>query len=111
MVADGRLPEVDDIRTAVKNYVKAINKGILKVMSKMGISTLQSYRGAQIFEAVGLGRQVIDQYFTSTPSRVEGIGLDEISAEAQMRHAAGVPARAHPRQSRSRPGRQLPVAA
>ena len=91
MVADGRLAEVDDIRTAIKNYVKAINKGLLKVMSKMGISTLQSYRGAQNFEAIGLSRQVIDKYFTSTPSRVEGIGIAEISAEAQKRHARAFP--------------------
>jgi glutamate synthase (NADPH) large chain len=91
MVADGRLAEVDDFRTAVKNYVKAINKGLLKVMSKMGISTLQSYRGAQNFEAIGLCRQVIEKYFTSTPSRVEGIGLAEISAESRQRHARAFP--------------------
>ena len=62
--------------TAVKNYIKALNKGILKVMSKMGISTLQSYCGAQIFEAVGLDQAFVDRYFTGTASRIGGIGLD-----------------------------------
>jgi glutamate synthase domain-containing protein 2/glutamate synthase domain-containing protein 1/glutamate synthase domain-containing protein 3 len=71
---------------ALKNYKKAINKGLLKVFSKMGISTLQSYRGAQIFECIGLNRSVVDQYFTGTASRVEGVGLDVIAREAQMKH-------------------------
>lgn len=91
MHADGRLAEVDDINTAIKNYIKAVNKGLLKVMSKMGISTLQSYRGAQNFEAIGLDWRVIDKYFTLTPSRVEGIGIVEISEETQMRHARAFP--------------------
>src|SRR4029434_5754193 len=71
---------------AIAHYIKAINKGLLKVASKMGISTVQSYRGAQIFEAIGLNRDVIDRYFTWTPSRVEGVGLDVLAAEAQERH-------------------------
>ena len=73
---------------AIEHYIKAINKGLLKVMSKMGISTLQSYRGAQIFEAVGLNHDVIDRYFTWTASRIEGVGLDVIAAECAARHHA-----------------------
>ena len=71
---------------AVKNYIKALNKGILKVMSKMGISTLQSYCGAQIFEAVGLDRAFVDRYFTWTSSRIGGIGIDVIAQEVLARH-------------------------
>ena len=63
-----------------------MNKGLLKVFSKMGISTLQSYRGAQIFEAIGLNKNVVEKYFTGTSSRIEGIGLDVIAREAQMKH-------------------------
>ncbi|MBM4266915.1 MAG: glutamate synthase large subunit [Deltaproteobacteria bacterium] len=74
------------VEEAVAHYVKAIGKGLFKVMSKMGISTLQSYRGAQIFEAVGIRREVIDRYFTWTVSRVEGVGLDVIARECSMRH-------------------------
>ncbi|MEZ5287721.1 MAG: glutamate synthase large subunit [Vicinamibacterales bacterium] len=72
---------------AVLRYVKALNKGVLKVMSKMGISTLQSYCGAQIFEAVGLDRAFVEKYFTSTASRIGGAGLAEISEEVRRRHA------------------------
>ena len=61
---------------AVQNYIKAATKGVVKILSKMGISTIQSYRGAQIFEAVGLAQDVIDQYFTWTASRIGGIGLE-----------------------------------
>lgn len=71
---------------AVNNYIKAAVKGVVKVASKMGISTIQSYCGAQIFEAVGIHRSVIDKYFTWTASRVGGIGLEEISGEASLRH-------------------------
>ena len=67
-------------------FIKAINKGLLKTFSKMGISTLQSYRGAQIFEAIGLDRGMVERYFTSTMSRIGGVGLDVISREAAMRH-------------------------
>ncbi|MFL6450598.1 MAG: glutamate synthase large subunit [Bryobacteraceae bacterium] len=73
--------------TAVKNYVKAVNKGLLKVFSKMGISTLQSYRGAQVFEAVGLNQALVDQYFTGTASRIEGVGLDVLADEAIAKHS------------------------
>ncbi len=71
---------------ALKNYKKAINKGLLKVFSKMGISTLQSYRGAQIFEAIGLNKSLVEKYFTGTPSRIEGVGLDVLAREAQLKH-------------------------
>ncbi|HLF78937.1 MAG TPA: glutamate synthase central domain-containing protein, partial [Dehalococcoidia bacterium] len=85
-----------DYHTAEKNYVKALHKGVLKVMSKMGISTLQSYRGAQIFEAVGLKQDFVDRYFTWTPSRIGGIGMDEIERETRARHAFAYPAREIP---------------
>jgi glutamate synthase (NADPH/NADH) large chain len=75
-----------DFPTALKNYKKAINKGLLKVISKMGISTLQSYRGAQIFEAIGLNQELIDRYFTGTASRIEGVGLGVLAREAQTKH-------------------------
>ncbi|MEO8172309.1 MAG: glutamate synthase large subunit [Sediminibacterium sp.] len=69
-----------------KNYVKAVNEGLLKVFSKMGISTLQSYQGAQIFEIIGLNRTVVDQYFTGATSRIQGMGLDEIAKEVLAKH-------------------------
>jgi len=78
---------------AKHNYIKAIDKGILKVLSKMGISTLQSYRGAQIFEAVGLNRNVIDEYFTGTVSRINGASLDVIAKETILRHKQAFGAR------------------
>ena len=80
-----------DFATAKKNYIKAISKGILKVMSKMGISTLQSYKGAQQFEAVGLNTAVVDKYFTWTASRIEGATLDTIAQEVQGRHRRAYP--------------------
>ena len=76
-----------DVKTAEKNFIKAIHKGLLKVASKMGISTIQSYRGAQIFEALGLNQETIDKYFTWTPSRIGGVGLDVIEEEALQRHS------------------------
>jgi glutamate synthase domain-containing protein 2/glutamate synthase domain-containing protein 1/glutamate synthase domain-containing protein 3 len=82
-----------DYKTAEKNYIKALHKGVLKVMSKMGISTLQSYRGAQIFEAVGLNQEFVDQYFTWTPSRIGGIGISELEAETRARHRHAFPER------------------
>ena len=78
---------------AVKNYIRALNKGILKVMSKMGISTLQSYCGAQIFEAVGLERAFVDRYFTWTASRIGGVGIDVIAEEVRKRHDHAFPVR------------------
>ncbi|HUV68084.1 MAG TPA: glutamate synthase large subunit [Terracidiphilus sp.] len=83
----GLLPDDVTAEYAEKNFIKAINKGLLKTFSKMGISTLQSYRGAQVFEAVGLNQFVIDSYFPGTASRVEGVGLDVLAREAQMKHA------------------------
>ena len=80
-------------RKAVKNYVKAAGKGILKVMSKMGISTVASYTGAQIFEAVGLEKGLVDEYFTGTASRIEGIDLEVIAREAAARHGIAYPDR------------------
>ena len=74
------------LETAFKNFKIAVESGILKIMSKMGISLLGSYRGAQIFEAVGIGKEVIDKYFTNTPSRIGGLGLKEIIGEALKRH-------------------------
>ena len=74
---------------AAANYVYALKKGLLKVMSKMGISTIASYHGAQIFEAIGLAKSVVEEYFAGCSSPLSGIGLDRIAAEAQARHAAG----------------------
>jgi glutamate synthase domain-containing protein 2/glutamate synthase domain-containing protein 3 len=82
----GDLPSRMEPIQIADNYIAAIKKGILKVMSKMGISTLRSYRGAQLFEAIGLNRSVIDEYFTGTSSRIGGIGLEQIAAEAIARH-------------------------
>jgi glutamate synthase (NADPH/NADH) large chain len=84
--ARGHLPPGVTFEAALKNYKKAINKGLLKVFSKMGISTLQSYRGAQVFEAVGLSKSLVDRYFTGTASRIEGVGLDVLAREAKMKH-------------------------
>ncbi len=75
-----------DYETGIANYSKALVKGVVKIMSKMGISTVQSYRGAQIFEAIGISTKVIETYFTGTPSRIEGIDLDVIAQEAIFRH-------------------------
>ncbi|MDY5582946.1 MAG: glutamate synthase large subunit [Candidatus Merdousia sp.] len=85
MVEEGRIKNID-AAGAVANYIKAICKGILKVMSKMGISTLRSYRQAQVFEAVGLGADLVDKYFAPTASRVGGIGLTEIASESLARY-------------------------
>jgi len=87
MARDGYLPEGLDATTAEGKFIKAINKGLLKIFSKMGISTVQSYCGAQIFEAIGLNHDVIDRFFTGTPSRIEGMGIREIGEETLRRHA------------------------
>ncbi len=78
-------PELEPVQIA-DNYIAAVKKGILKTMSKMGISTLRSYFGAQLFEAIGLGREVVETYFTGTSSRIAGVGLDEIARETLERH-------------------------
>jgi glutamate synthase domain-containing protein 2/glutamate synthase domain-containing protein 1/glutamate synthase domain-containing protein 3 len=80
-LGDGITPEL-----AVQHFIKAIKKGLLKTFSKMGISTLQSYQGAQVFEAIGLNKDLIDAYFAGTTSRLEGIGLTVLAAEAQLKH-------------------------
>ncbi len=93
-----RLPEsfeeernAEGERKAESNYIKAVGKGLLKIFSKMGISTLQSYNGAQIFEAVGLDSEVIDSYFTGTPSRIEGVGIGSLVKERLKCHQKGYP--------------------
>ncbi len=78
---------------AVKNYAKALVKGVVKVISKMGISTIQSYRGAQIFEAIGLNQAFVDRYFTWTPTRIEGVGMDTIAREVEARLGRAFPER------------------
>ncbi|MGH7865892.1 MAG: glutamate synthase large subunit, partial [Candidatus Binataceae bacterium] len=85
MFRDGVLTDVDQ-DSAARNFVKAVWKSMIKVASKMGISTLQSYRGAQIFEAIGLSKEVVDRYFTWTASRVGGVGIEEIARECDTRH-------------------------
>jgi glutamate synthase (ferredoxin) len=92
MIREGLLTGLDH-RKAVRNYIKALNKGILKVMAKMGISTLQSYCGAQIFEAIGLNRDLVGRYFTGTASRVNGIGIEVIHEEVRRRHQHAFPER------------------
>jgi glutamate synthase (NADPH) large chain len=82
----GKLKSDLDTEYLRKNYIKAVNEGLLKVFSKMGISTLQSYQGAQIFEIIGLNRSVVDKYFTGATSRIEGMGLDEIARETLAKH-------------------------
>ena len=92
MIQLGMLPGINH-KTAVKNFLKASIKGVVKTMAKMGISTVQSYRGAQIFEAVGLHHTVIDKYFTWTPSRIEGTDLKGIATELLARHQRAYPER------------------
>ncbi|ULQ58139.1 glutamate synthase large subunit [Flavihumibacter rivuli] len=86
MKLSGKMETDLDPEVLKKNYVKAVNEGLLKVFSKMGISTLQSYQGAQIFEIIGINRAVVDKYFTGATSRIEGMGLDEIAKEALAKH-------------------------
>jgi glutamate synthase domain-containing protein 2/glutamate synthase domain-containing protein 1/glutamate synthase domain-containing protein 3 len=86
LAAGGELPAGTTPEAAVKHYIKAVNKGLLKVFSKMGVSTLQSYRGAQVFEAIGLNKELIDVYFTGTASRIEGVGLTVLAQEAISKH-------------------------
>lgn len=84
LASDGEI--TNNFEEAVLNYNKAIGKGIVKIMNKIGISTLHSYRGAQIFEALGLNKKFVDKYFTNTPTRIEGIGIYEIEKEIQNKH-------------------------
>ncbi|MCC6457053.1 MAG: glutamate synthase large subunit [Caldilineaceae bacterium] len=94
MIQEGMLPGVD-MEKAIYLYNKAAVKGVVKVISKMGISTIQSYCGAQIFEALGLKQSFVDKYFTWTPTRVEGIGLDEVYGEVARRHQQAFPERSY----------------
>ncbi len=100
LVARGAIRGIDAPK-AIANYIKALSKGVLKVMSKMGISTIASYTGAQVFEAFGLAQPLVDEYFGSTPSRLGGVGLAVIAEEAAARHATAYPlvptAKAHRR--------------
>jgi glutamate synthase (ferredoxin) len=93
MIREGLLPSVDH-KAACKNFVKAAVKGVVKVISKMGISTIQSYRGAQIFEAIGLKSSFVTRYFTGTPTRIEGVDLGVIAREVLIRHSQAFTARA-----------------
>ena len=92
IVTDGSyLPEQVDIATARKNFIKGCDKGLLKTFAKMGISTLHSYRGAQIFEAIGLDRELVARCFAGTASRVSGVGYDVLAKEAALKHARAFP--------------------
>ncbi len=91
MLKDTKFELTMDFKDAEKNFLKACHKGLYKIISKMGISTIQSYCGAQIFEAVGLGQELIDKYFTATPSRIGGIDIATVVQEAMMRHEKGYP--------------------
>ncbi len=93
MIGKGHLPDMP-YEKAVQNFTKAVNKGLTKTMAKMGISTVQSYRGAQVFEAIGLNKEFVDQYFTWTASRIGGIGLEEVAKETSIRHHNAFPDRA-----------------
>ncbi|MHB8813902.1 MAG: glutamate synthase large subunit [Steroidobacteraceae bacterium] len=93
LIHEGLVTNVDS-KLACKNFVKAATKGVIKVMSKMGISAIQSYHGAQVFEAVGLATDIIDQYFTWTASRIGGIGMETVAQEVLIRHRDAFPARA-----------------
>jgi glutamate synthase (ferredoxin) len=95
-----------DDSTLEKRYLKAVEKGVVKVMSKMGISTIASYRGAQIFEAVGISQELVDRYFTLTPSRVGGIGIREVALEVLLHHD-----RAYGRMAAAEAKRALPLVA
>ncbi len=87
-VREGALPEVKDFPEARKHYIKAVGKGLFKIFSKMGISTLQSYCGAQIFEAVGLDSELVNMFFAGTPTKIEGLSLEMLAEEVSRRHHA-----------------------
>ncbi len=92
MIREGLLLKLDH-QTAIRKYIKAAVKGVVKTMAKMGISTIQSYRGAQIFEAVGLNSDVVDKHFTWTPSRIQGVGMEVLAEEVLARHRHAFPDR------------------
>ncbi|MBI5309479.1 MAG: glutamate synthase large subunit [Actinobacteria bacterium] len=89
LTALGHMPEEMKVAESEMRLIKALDKGLLKVISKMGISTIQSYRGAQLFEALGLSEDLVDRYFTGTPSRIGGVGIETLAQEALDRHARG----------------------
>ena len=95
LVARGMLGDIS-AHKAVHNLIKALGKGVLKVMSKMGISTIASYRGAQVFEAVGISRELVNLHFAGTPSQIDGVGLEVIASEVAQRHADAYPASGQP---------------
>ncbi|MGV0742765.1 glutamate synthase large subunit [Mycolicibacterium sp. XJ870] len=103
LIREGELTGIESA-TAVRNYVKALGKGVVKVMSKMGISTVASYTGAQVFEAIGLDRDVVSEYFTGTTSQLGGVGLDVLAEEVKLRHR-----RAYPENPTERVHRRLEV--
>ena len=103
LVREGELTGIE-AAAAVRNYLKALGKGVMKVMSKMGISTVASYTAAQAFEAIGLDRDVVDEYFAGTPSQLGGVGLDVIAEEVKQRHR-----RAYPENPTERVHRRLDV--
>jgi glutamate synthase (NADPH/NADH) large chain len=90
LIGAGAITDIEP-QKAIRNYIKALGKGVLKVMSKMGISTIASYTGAQVFEALGLAEDLVEEYFTGTTSRLGGIGLDVIAEEVAARHARAYP--------------------
>jgi glutamate synthase (ferredoxin) len=92
-IVDRGLITDTDYKTATEKYIKASVKGIVKILSKMGISTIHSYRGAQIFEALGLSSAVVDEYFIGTPTRIEGVGMDVVAEEVRIRHQSAFPER------------------
>ncbi|MDW3094046.1 MAG: glutamate synthase large subunit [Gammaproteobacteria bacterium] len=92
LIGKGHIPEMEHDK-AVKNFIKGVNKSLTKIMAKMGISTVQSYRGAQVFEAIGLNKEFVDKYFTWTASRIGGIGLEEVAAEVAVHHHNAYPVR------------------
>ena len=92
LIGKGYVPAMTQ-EAAEKNYIKGVGKSLIKIMSKMGISTVQSYRGAQVFEAIGLNKEFVDRYFTWTASRIGGIGLEEVASEVSMRHHHAYPER------------------
>ncbi len=92
LIGKGHLPEMEH-KKAVKNFIKAVSKGLTKTMAKMGISTVQSYCGAQVFEAIGLNKEFVDEYFTGTASRIGGIGIDVVAKEMSKHHHNAFPDR------------------
>src|SRR5439155_1326950 len=103
LISQGAVTGIEP-RTAIRNYVNALVKGVLKIMSKMGISTVGAYTAAQVFEALGLAGDVLDEYFTGTSSKLGGVGLDVIAEEVAVRHH-----NAHPENPTDRVHRRLEV--